>query len=116
MGPMQPEDQGRDKLSGLFEAYRESCPDPEVSVNFTPQLWQRIEARRTETTSIFKRLAQVCVATTAVLVLLLTTMFSPATDDELVFASTYADVLAADHAEAAFIQALPADLPGESKQ
>jgi len=35
-----------DKLNSLLARYREACPDPEPSANFTPQLWSRIEARR----------------------------------------------------------------------
>ena len=36
-----------ERLEALFRAYRAACPDPEASANFMPQLWQRIEGRRT---------------------------------------------------------------------
>jgi hypothetical protein len=45
------------ELSALFAAYREACPDPDPSANFTPELWARIEARQTFVFSL-KRFAQ----------------------------------------------------------
>lgn len=105
--------QNDDKLDGLFAAYRDACPDPDASANFMPNLWQKIEARRVDTTSIFKRLAHVCMAATAAL-LLLTAVLTPAVqDDEVLYSSTYADVLAEDHADAAYVEALPADVLGD---
>ncbi|MCZ2148256.1 MAG: hypothetical protein LC126_10810 [Bryobacterales bacterium] len=35
------------RLDVLFREYRQACPDPDGGANFMPQLWQRIEARRT---------------------------------------------------------------------
>jgi hypothetical protein len=35
------------KLDSLFQAYKEACPEVEGSVNFMPNLWQKIEARQT---------------------------------------------------------------------
>ncbi len=46
-----------DELSDLFAAYREACPDPEPSPDFMPQLWRKIEARRSFARGV-KRLAQ----------------------------------------------------------
>ena len=34
-------------LDRLLGAYRDACPAPEPGPNFMPELWQRIEARRT---------------------------------------------------------------------
>jgi acyl dehydratase len=34
-------------LDALFAAYRAACPDAEPGADFMPQLWQRIEGRRT---------------------------------------------------------------------
>jgi hypothetical protein len=101
------------KLNGLFAAYRDACPDPESSPEFMPNLWRKIEARRVDTTSVFRRLAHVCMAATVALLLLTTLLTPPATDDEVLYSSTYADVLAADHEDAAYIATLPADLPGD---
>jgi hypothetical protein len=117
MERMQTEDQDNSQLDGLFAAYREACPDPESTPDFMPNLWRKIEARRVDTTSIFKRLAHVCMAATAAL-LLLTTFLTPTAqtgDDEVLLSSTYADVLAADHAATDYVEALPADLAGDNR-
>lgn len=105
-------DEKGNTLDSLLVAYREAYPDRDASADFMPRLWQKIEARRVETTSIFKRFAQACVAATAVL-LILTTMMMPSTQDsEVYYSSTYSDVLVADHADQTYVQALPAALPG----
>jgi hypothetical protein len=44
------------KLDALFRAYADACPAPEPSVNFMPNLWQRIESRQRFTFS-FGRMA-----------------------------------------------------------
>jgi hypothetical protein len=49
-----------EQLSALFEAYRRACPTPEPSVNFMPNLWQRIESRQTVTFT-FRRMANAFV-------------------------------------------------------
>ncbi len=36
------------KLDALLAEYRDAIPAPEVSKNFMPELWQKIEARRDE--------------------------------------------------------------------
>jgi len=102
------------KLDGLWAAYRDACPDPEASPNFMPNLWQKIEARRVaNTTSLFKRWAQVCMAATAALLILSAMLMPPAQEDEVLYSSTYADVLAADHADQAYVQTLPSDVLGD---
>lgn len=35
------------QLDSLFQAYKDACPDVEGSVNFMPNLWQKIESRQT---------------------------------------------------------------------
>ncbi len=113
MERMHEVDQNGNTLDSLFVSYREACPAPEGSSDFMPGLWHKIEARRVETTSIFKRLVQVCVAATAVVVVILATFMMPSSqDNEAFYSSTYSDVLVADHADQAYVQALPADLPG----
>ncbi len=49
-----------EKLDALFQAYRQACPTPEASANFTPNLWQRIESRQTVTFT-FRRMANAFV-------------------------------------------------------
>jgi len=57
---------GRDEqqLDHLFQAYASACRGPEPSVNFMPDLWQRIESRQRATFS-FRRMAN-ALATAAV--------------------------------------------------
>jgi hypothetical protein len=54
---MYPKQGGDDKLDSLWQAYRAACPDPEPSANFMPDLWRRIELRRSFTFS-FQRMVQ----------------------------------------------------------
>jgi len=46
---MYPTEGGNDKLDSLWRAYREACADREPGANFMPELWRRIEARRSFT-------------------------------------------------------------------
>lgn len=114
MEPMHGKEAQDQRLDGLFAAYRDACPDVDGSPDFMPKLWQRIESRRVENFWIFKRLAQLCVATAAVAIIL-TTVLMPAPQENEALASSYTEILAADHADQAYVQALPADLPGESR-
>ena len=68
-----------EKLNQLLAVYKEAVPDPEASPQFMPRLWQRIEARRNESLSIFRRLAEVCVLATLALALLMS-VFHPQSD------------------------------------
>jgi negative regulator of sigma E activity len=88
-------DRMKDKLDALWGEYREACPDPEPSAQFMPNLWQRIEARRT--TSVFRRLTQVCVAATAALTIIMGVVLIPQLQKAPVYTSNYVDVLAAEH-------------------
>ena len=58
MVPMRGDDEQR--LDALFRAYRDACPTPEVSANFMPNIWARIEARQRYTFS-FRRMANAFV-------------------------------------------------------
>ena len=55
----------------------DGCPDPEPSADFMPGLWQRIEARRVATVSVFRHWAQVCVMATVALTLLIGAVLIP---------------------------------------
>lgn len=89
-----------DKLDALFAEYRGALPDPESSADFMPKLWLKIEARRVETTWVFRRLAQICVGATVALALLISTVLMPSPDNsEAFYSGSYVDILAADHAE-----------------
>jgi len=41
-----PDREADDRLQALFAAYRQACPEPEPGADFMPQLWRRVEARR----------------------------------------------------------------------
>ena len=114
MEPMHGKDTKGDRLDGILAAYRDACPEVDGSPEFMPKLWQRIEARRRENLSIFKRFAQVCVATAA-LAVIVTSVLMPAPQENEALTSSYAEILAADNADQAYVQALPADLPGEAR-
>jgi hypothetical protein len=101
-------DRMKDRLDALWVEFREATPDPEASPNFMPQLWRKIEARRVETTSVFRRLAQICVMATIALALVIGVVLIPHnTNEEAFFSGTYVDVLAAEHSND-YVEALPA--------
>ena len=91
-----------EKFNQLMVAYKQAVPDQDPSPNFMPKLWQKIEARRVEPLSIFRRLAEVCVMATLALALLMSVL---APEKEPGVAGTYVDALAADQAtsNAAFL-------------
>jgi hypothetical protein len=101
-------DRMKDKLDALWVEYREATPDSDCSPDFMPHLWQKIEARRVETTSVFRRLAQICVMATVALALVMSAVLIPHTsNDEAFYTGTYVDVLAAEHSND-YVEALPA--------
>jgi hypothetical protein len=90
--PRTPEDE---RLDALFLAYRSACEPREVSANFMPDLWQKIE-RVQSTTFSFRRIARGFVTVAAALSLVMATVavlpthqFSP------VYSVTYVEALAA---------------------
>lgn len=101
-------DRMKDKLDALWVEYREATPDPDSSPEFMPKLWHKIEARRVETTSVFRRLAQICVMATVALALVMSAVLIPRGNGEEVFyTGTYVDILAAEHSND-YVEALPA--------
>ena len=101
-------DRMKDRLDALWVEYREATPGPEVGPSFMPQMWQKIEARRVETTSVFRRLAQICVMATIALALVISAVLIPhGNNDEAFYSGTYVDILAAEHSND-YVEALPA--------
>src|SRR5437870_2570844 len=93
-------DRMKDRLDALWVEYREALPDPETaSPNFMPQLWQKIEGRRVETTSVFRRLAQICVMGSIALTLVMSLVLIPHSNNhaEVFYTGTYDDIHAAEH-------------------
>ena len=101
-------DRMKDRLDALWAEYRQATPDPDSSPEFMPNLWHKIEARRLETTSVFRRLAQMCMMATVALALVMSAVLIPHSgNDEVFYTGTYVDVLAAEHSND-YVEALPA--------
>ena len=82
-----------DQLDALWAEYRAACPDPETSANFMPMLWQKIEGRRSETTSVFRHMVQAWVMAALALTVLIAVLIPRLQRDPLYSASTYVEVL-----------------------
>ena len=98
---MRNEDQSQaeSRLDQLFLAYREACPEPEPSVNFTPELWARIEAREVST-NLFGRMAKALVTAALAATVILGLMVSTFNHGESQFNGTYVEALKADRVSA----------------
>lgn len=82
------------ELDDLFQNYRLACPEVEVSADFMPRLWERIENRRSFWFA-FQGLARMATtASTALCLLLLIMNFLIGSQSRF---PTYADALAADN-------------------
>jgi hypothetical protein len=85
------------KLDELFRAYRTACPEVEPGANFMPEVWRRIESRRTFW-FVFQKLGRTTVTACAAVCLLLVFLnFMPPFENRLVQAPNYTDVLMAEH-------------------
>ena len=91
-----PEDE---RLDALFRAYHLACEPREVSANFMPELWQRIERVQSAIFS-FRRIAKGFVTASAAITLVLAAiLFVPSQQDSPVYNATYVEALDA-HAAA----------------
>ncbi len=91
-----PEDE---RLDGLFLAYRAACEPRQVSANFMPELWQKIERVQTARFS-FQRIAKGFVTAAAALSLALAVVgFQPSHQNPAFTSASYIEALAA-HTEA----------------
>jgi hypothetical protein len=96
-----------EKLDALWAEYRSACPDVDAGPDFMPRLWQKIDGRRNEAVSLFRRFAQVCVMATLALALLMGVIIPQFQSD--VVSGTYADALAAEQTSH-YAQILAGDL------
>src|SRR5512141_574756 len=80
------------ELEELFAAYREACPAPEPSANFMPELWQKIEARRSVSYG-FSRLTQAFLTAAAAICLLLAILQTTTTTTSPFYAQSYVEAL-----------------------
>ena len=72
-------------------------PIPSRAPGLCPACGKRIEARRAASLTIFRRLAQVCVAATLALTVVMGWVLIPQLEKAPLYSTTYADVLAAEH-------------------
>ena len=72
---MEPMDERFDRL---MADYRHAVPGPEASAQFMPHLWQKIDARRNESISVFRRWAEICVMATLALALIMSVLLPQA--------------------------------------
>ena len=87
-----PEDE---RLEALFRAYRVACEPGEVSANFMPELWMRIEKAQSATFS-FRRIARGFVTAAAALSLVLASVaLLPSYQVSPIYSTTYVEALAA---------------------
>jgi hypothetical protein len=86
-----------ERLDRLFLEYREACEPPDLSANFMPALWQKIEARQSSFWA-FRKISGWFVAASAAAsaVLALALLTTPSVSPSLT-ADTYVEALAADH-------------------
>lgn len=87
-----------DDLKLAFRDYRESHPDPEPSVNFTPMLWEKIEARRSSLL-VIRRFTQAVVSMAMAAALFLGVYVIPQMQDSRELTKSYAEVVADDDAK-----------------
>jgi hypothetical protein len=104
--------QFEDRFDSLLAAYKQSFGEPEVPANFSPMLWQKIEARKAMTFG-FERLAQRFV-TAAMALCLLMGLFLITPFPQSSSLATYVEVLADEHEIMAYSDVTPPD--GMSQQ
>jgi hypothetical protein len=86
-------DQWNDELNGLFRSYRAAVPDPEAKASFMPELWRRIESRRSIILRV-KKLTQVFLAASAAISIVFITMLAVPAFSGTEPGASYVEVLA----------------------
>ena len=86
------------KLEQLFAAYRQACPETEASVNFMPNLWSKIDARRKSDAGIWRWMnAMASVAAAVVMVLGLMVYQHPQPMPQRAYIEKLTDEISEDH-------------------
>ena len=97
---MRPEDYGEVTITGLFARYKEACGSPAGSANFMPELWAKIEAKRSRA-RLFERTARSLVAAAVALSLVLAAfLIIPASQPSAFNAETFVEQIASDNTTA----------------
>jgi len=85
-----------DELRAMFASYREALPDRDPGADFMPQLWSRIDSRRSVSFN-FGRLAKGFVSVALASCLAMSVLFlTPVTQKSPIYGATYLDALASD--------------------
>jgi len=86
-------------LDAMFRAYRDACPDPDVSANFMPELWRRIDERQ-RSVFFMGRWARALVTAAAVLSLgMAAYLYIPRGSTSVFAVESYVEALAAGHGQ-----------------
>ena len=96
-----------ERFDSLLADYKRSMPDPEISANFSPLMWKKIEARKAMTFS-FERLAQKFV-TAAIALCMMMGLFLVTPISQTSALTTYIDALAEEHEILAYSEVTPID-------
>ncbi len=93
-------------LDALWADYREAVPDPEVSVEFMPKLWSRIDAQRSKTEYAFRHFARICVAITVASIVAIASVSIPLPNNDEYSFATYVDLIAVDQVDEDVMQSI----------
>ena len=99
--------QSEERFDKLLSEYKRSFGEYEASANFSPAMWQKIEARKAMTFG-FERLAQRFV-TAALALCLLMGLFLISPLPQTSSLASYVEVLADEHEIMAYSDVTPAD-------
>jgi ferric-dicitrate binding protein FerR (iron transport regulator) len=102
------------ELDALFQAYREACAAPDMSANFMPNLWARIESRQRFTFS-FRRMANALTTAAVAASLALGIYMSIPRSNAIDYNQTYVEALAESNSPDSMDLVNPAtlDLPAD---
>jgi hypothetical protein len=81
------------RLDSLFREFRDACPAPDASVNFMPELWQKIEARQSLTFSFGRMASAFVTAALALSVGLGIYLAAPRHNSSPFFSQSYVEAL-----------------------
>lgn len=97
------------KLEGLWQQYREACGEPDSGPHFMPNLWHKIDERKSRFRS-FERAARYFAAAAASLALMLGGLvaFEGAQQTRQFHAESYVEVLSAESAHTSGFSIEPA--------
>jgi hypothetical protein len=81
------------QLDRLFAAYRDTCPVPDASANFMPEMWVKIDARRGFSIALRRWTGALVTAAAVLCLTMVVYMATTTTIDSYAYSSTYIDTL-----------------------